>query len=268
MEARRGASGARGRAAGPPRFAAGTVISISSWTMAKWENLRRQMGHKVKPTSFRLGITEDWRSHWSASKKDFGDYLVEDQKVRKFVKGNYYYSGISKIVIERTSGTLGLTVHCARPGLIIGRKGVEVERLKSDLAELTGREVAIVIEEVAKPELSAQLVAEEVAQQLERRTSFRRAMRRSAEMTLEGGAKGVKIRLAGRLGGSEMARTENILLGSIPLHTLRADVDYGFTEARTKYGHIGVKVWINRGVLAPGKSVMEGTGDGADAEKG
>jgi small subunit ribosomal protein S3 len=215
------------------------------------------MGHKVRPTSLRLGITEEWRSHWFANKRQFGEYLVEDQKIRRYVKDNYYYAGISKIEIRRTRETVHVTIHCARPGLVIGRRGVEVERLKNGLDELTGRNVEIGIEEIRDPQLDAQLVAEDVAQQIERRTSFRRAIRRSAEMTMQSGALGTKIQISGRLGGSEMARTEKVLLGSFPLQTLRAMIDYGFTEAKTKYGNIGVKVWVNRGLLQPGESIRD-----------
>jgi len=224
------------------------------------------MGQKVSPISLRLGITEDWRSHWLADKRRFGEYLVEDQKIRTYVKHHYYYAGISKIEIRRTRDKVHVTIHCARPGLIIGRRGVEVDRLKGGLDELCGRSVDVSIEEVREPQLSAQLVAEDVAQQLERRTAFRRAIRRAAEMTMAAGAVGVKIQLAGRLGGSEMARREKRLLGSFPLQTLRAKIDYGFTEARTKYGHIGVKVWVNRGLLAPGQHMgQEEEQHGADA---
>jgi len=213
------------------------------------------MGQKVRPTSLRLGITEDWRSHWFANKKLFGEYLVEDYKIRSYVKNTYYYAGISQIEIRRTRGKLEVIVHCARPGLIIGRRGVEVDRLKGALEELTGSSVDVPIVEVKDPQLDAQLVAEDVAQQIERRTSFRRALRRSAEMTMAAGALGVKIQVAGRLGGSEMARSEKVLMGSFPLQTLRARIQYGFTEATTKYGKIGVKVWVNRGMLAPGERV-------------
>jgi small subunit ribosomal protein S3 len=222
------------------------------------------MGQKVRPTSLRLGITEDWRSHWFANKKLFGEYLVEDQKIRMYIKHHYYYAGISKIVLRRTRDRAHVTVHCARPGLIIGRRGVEVDRLKNGLDELTGRSVDVSIEEVRNSQLDAQLVAEDIAQQLERRTAFRRAIRRSAEMTMSAGASGVKIQLAGRLGGSEMARREKMLLGSFPLQTFRAKIDYGFTEARTKYGHLGVKVWINRGLLAPGQRI----GDEEESQNG
>lgn len=215
------------------------------------------MGQKVRPTGLRIGITENWRSHWMASKKDFGTFVVEDKHLRDHIKKNYYYAGVSRVIIQRTRDRVHVTVHCARPGLIIGRKGVEVDRLRNDLEELTDRSVEVGVEEVREPQLDAQLVAEEVAQQLERRTAFRRALRRAAEATMDGGAVGIKIQMSGRLGGSEMARREKVLLGSFPLHTLRAMIDYGFTEARTKYGHIGIKVWINRGLLAPGETIFD-----------
>lgn len=215
------------------------------------------MGQKVRPTGLRLGITEDWRSHWVASKRLFGEYVVEDHKIRTYIKHHYYYAGISKTVIQRTRDNVHILVHCARPGLIIGRRGVEVERLKNALVDLTGRQVEVAIQEVSDALLDAQLVGEDVAQQIERRSSFRRAIRRAAEMTMNAGAVGVKIQLAGRLGGTEMARREKVLLGSFPLHTLRAKIDYGFTEARTKYGNIGVKVWVNRGLLPPGATIFD-----------
>jgi len=220
------------------------------------------MGQKVRPTSLRLGITEDWRSHWVADKRNFGKYLVEDQKIRLYTKQNYGFAGISRIDIQRTRERVHITIHAARPGLVIGRRGVEVERLKAGLDELTGRNVEVSIQEVEDPQLDAQLVAEDVAQQLERRGSFRRAIRRAAEMTMAQGADGVKIRIAGRLGGGDMARVDKVLLGSFPLQTLRARIDYGFTEAKTKYGHIGVKVWVNHGLMAPGERI----GDREEAE--
>lgn len=215
------------------------------------------MGQKVCPTSLRLGITEDWRSHWFANKKQFGLYLVEDERIRRYIKRNYYYAGISKTIIRRTRGTVHVTVMCARPGLMIGRKGVEVEKLKNGLDDLTGSSVEVAIEEIREAQLDAQLVAEDVAQQIERRTSFRRAIRRAAEMVETAGALGVKIQVSGRLGGAEMARREKVLLGSFPLQTFRAKIDYGFTEAKTKAGNIGVKVWVNRGLLAPGATAFD-----------
>jgi small subunit ribosomal protein S3 len=217
-----------------------------------------------------LGITEDWRSHWVASGKLFGEYLIEDVKMRTYIKHHHYYAGISKIEISRTRDKVHVTIFCARPGLIIGRRGVEVDRLKNGLDELTGRSVDVSIEEIKEPQLDAQLVAEDVVQQLERRTAFRRAIRRAAEMTMAAGANGVKVLISGRLGGSEMARREKILIGSLPLQTFRARIDYGFAPAATKYGSIGVKVWINRGLLAPGQHIgdQEEREHGPDAEKG
>jgi len=215
------------------------------------------MGQKVRPTGLRLGITEDWRSHWVADKKTFGQYVVEDQKIRTYVKHHYYYAGIPKVEIQRTRDNVQVRVHCARPGLVIGRKGVEVERLKNALDDLTGHAVEVAVQEVPDPLLNAQLVAEDVAQQIERRASFRRAIRRAVEMTMSAGALGAKVQLAGRLGGSEMARREKAEEGSFPLHTLCAQIDYGFTEARTKYGNIGVKVWVNRGVLPEGETLYD-----------
>ncbi len=210
------------------------------------------MGQKVCPTSLRIGITEDWRSRWFADKKLFGTYVVEDEKIRRLIKRTYSYAGIPRIDIVRTRETLSILVHCARPGLLIGRKGVEVERLKGELEALTGRSLDVNVQEVERPELSAQLVAEEVAGQLQRRASFRQVIARAAEATMDAGAEGVRIGVAGRLTGAELARREKVLMGSIPLQTLTARIDYGFAEARTKYGLIGVKAWINHGRLAPG----------------
>jgi small subunit ribosomal protein S3 len=209
------------------------------------------MGHKVRPTSLRLGITEEWRSHWFAGKKQFGEYLVEDQMIRRYIKHNYFYAGVSRIDILRTRGTVHVTAHCARPGLMIGRRGVEVERLKAGLDELTEGSIDVAVEEVGEPLLCAQLVAEDVAQQIERRASYRRAIRRAAEMVMTAGAAGVKIQVSGRLGGSEMAKSEKVLQGQFPLSTFRAKIDYGFTEATTKYGNIGVKAWVFRGERSP-----------------
>jgi len=226
------------------------------------------MGQKIHPTSLRLGITEDWRSHWFADKKHFGDYLVEDERIRTYTQHHYYYAGISRIEIERTRDQVHVSISCARPGLVIGRRGVEVERLKNALDELVSEPVEVTVEEVRQPLLDAQLVAEELAQQIERRTSFRRAMRRRVEMSMGAGAEGIKIQVAGRLGGSEMSRREKTIEGHFPLQTMRAKIDYGFTEARTKYGHIGVKVWINRGLLPPGHRIdttKRGEPDAPDA---
>ncbi len=221
------------------------------------------MGQKVHPTGFRIGITEPWRSRWYAPKRSFGQLLVEDQKVRTFIKDNYAFAAVSRIEIERTREEVKVVLHSARPGLIIGRKGAEVDRLRDQLEELTGRRITVNIVEVAKPELSAQLVAEAVAQQLEKRSSFRRTLKQALDSTMQAGAKGVKIRVAGRLGGSEMSRDQVALKGSVPLQTLRGHVDYGFAQARCNYGIIGVKAWIYLGEYEDEKK--KEAGDGAHA---
>ncbi|HEY2157285.1 MAG TPA: 30S ribosomal protein S3 [Isosphaeraceae bacterium] len=221
------------------------------------------MGQKVRPTGFRVGIMEDWRSRWYANKHEFSDLLVEDFKIRKFIKKKYGYAGIPKIEIERTRDAVTVILHAARPGVIIGRKGSEVEKLQEELQGLTGRRIEIKIQEVARPEIDAQLISEDIAEQLQKRSSFRRTIKRALEQTMDGGAKGVKVLLAGRLGGSEMSRSEGSNLGSIPLSTLRAKIDYGFAEAKTAQGHIGVKVWVNQGDYLK----MEGS-DASDAQAG
>ncbi len=214
------------------------------------------MGHKVCPIGLRLGITQGWRSFWYADKKIFGSLLVEDQKIRKTIKKSYSFAGISLIEIERTRQDAKITLHTARPGLIIGRKGAEVDKLKEEIQKITGREVVIKIKEIMKPELQAQLVAENIAEQLEKRVAFRRAMKKALDASNDAGAKGVKMQVAGRLGGAEIARTEKMSSGSVPLHTLRADVDYGFAEAKTTYGVIGVKVWIYKGLISSEKEKL------------
>jgi len=205
------------------------------------------MGQKVRPTGFRTGIMIDWQSNWYASKQDFSELLVEDQKIRKYVKKRYKGSGISKIRIQRTREKVTVFIHSARVGMIIGKKGQEVDKLTKDLEDLCHRHIEVKTIEVNRPELDPQLVAEDIAEQLEKRTSFRRTLKKALDITMEAGAKGVKVQLAGRLGGAEMARTEKGMQGSIPLSTLRARVEYGFTEAKTAQGHIGIKVWINNG---------------------
>jgi small subunit ribosomal protein S3 len=204
------------------------------------------MGQKVRPTGFRTGIMVDWQSNWYASKQDFSELLVEDQKIRRFIKKRYK-EGISKIRIQRTREKVTVFIHSARVGMIIGKKGQEVDKLTKDLEDLCHRHIEVKTVEVNRPELDPQLVAEEIAVQLEKRSSFRRTLKKALEVTMEAGAKGVRVQLAGRLAGAEMARTESGMLGSIPLSTLRARVEYGFTEARTAQGHIGIKVWINNG---------------------
>lgn len=222
------------------------------------------MGQKVRPTGFRTGIMCDWQSRWYANKQDFADLLVEDQKIRDFVKRRYSRSGISRIEIERTREKVVVYIYSARVGMIIGKKGQEVDRLTKDLEDLTHRHVEVKTMEVNKPEVDAQLVAEDIAEQLEKRASFRRTMKRAIDQTMEAGAKGVRVQLSGRLGGAEMARQETNMAGSIPLSTLRARVEYGFAEAKTAQGHIGVKVWINNGdYLSPQED-----GDAAHAQAG
>jgi len=205
------------------------------------------MGQKVRPTGFRVGIMTDWLSQWYANKQDFGELLVEDFKIRKFVKKKYGRSGISRIKIERTREKVTVYVYAARVGMIIGKKGQEVDKLTKDLEDLCHRHIEVKTMEVNRPEVDPQLVAEDIAEQLEKRASFRRTLKRALDQTMEAGAKGIRIQLSGRLGGSEMARTESGMLGSIPLSTLRAKVEYGFAEGKTAQGHIGIKVWINNG---------------------
>lgn len=221
------------------------------------------MGQKVRPTGMRLGITEDWRSRWYASKKEFGALLVEDFKLREFIKTKYKFAGIPKIVIERTRDQVVVNLHTARPGIIIGRKGQEVDRLKSELEELTGRRMELKIVEVNNPNRSAVLVSEDMAQQLTKRGSFRRTVKRTLDQVMEAGVHGIKIELSGRLGGAEMSRKEKASRGSIPLSTLRRNIDYGFTVAQTSQGAIGVKVWIDLGDYTE-----EEDGDGANAPAG
>lgn len=208
------------------------------------------MGQKVNPKGFRIGVIKTWDSNWYAD-RDYTDLLHEDFKVRKFIKDKFYAAGVSKVEIQRTGNRLRVTIHTAKPGIIIGRGGQEVEMLKVELTKMTGKNVNINIQEIRKPELDAQIVAENVAQQLERRISFRRAMKQSVGRTMRVGALGMKIMISGRLGGAEIARTEWHSEGKVPLHTLRADIDYGFAEANTTYGKIGIKVWINRGEVIP-----------------
>ncbi len=226
------------------------------------------MGQKVNPTGFRTGIMIGWKSRWYASKREFADLLIEDHKIRAFVKrrkdrgGKAMYPMIAKIEIDRTRDEVKVTLHSARPGVLIGRKGERVEELQAELQKLTGRRINIKIEEIGRPEVVAQLVAEDICEQLAKRASFRRTMKRSMEQTMEAGAKGIKIQLAGRLGGAEMARREKQISGSIPLSTLRAKIDYGFAEAKIAQGHIGVQVWINQGMYS------EDEIDGTNAQAG
>ncbi len=204
------------------------------------------MGQKVHPYGFRLGVNRTWRSRWFA-RKDYGALLLEDLNLKMMLKKKFFHAGISHVEVERAANKLTIIIFTARPGIIVGKKGSEIERLKKDLQVLTGRDVNLKIQEVNKPELDPQLVAEGIAQQLEKRIAFRRAMRRAVDSTLRFGAKGIKVRVSGRLNGAEIARTEWYLHGQLPLHTLRADIDYGFAQAYTTYGVIGVKAWIYKG---------------------
>jgi small subunit ribosomal protein S3 len=205
------------------------------------------MGQKVRPTGFRTGIMIGWGSTWYATKADFSELLVEDFKIRKYVKKRYAGAQISKIRIERTREKVVVYVHAGRVGMIIGKKGTEVDKLTKELEDLTHRHIEVKTMEVHRPEVDPQLVAASIAEQLAKRSSFRRTMKKAMDVTMEAGAKGIRIQMAGRLGGSEMARNEKAMQGSIPLSTLRAKVEYGFAEAKTAQGHIGVKVWINNG---------------------
>ncbi|MGE5396464.1 MAG: 30S ribosomal protein S3 [Chitinophagales bacterium] len=208
------------------------------------------MGQKVHPKGFRIGVTRGWDSRWYAD-RDYTDLLHEDYRIRHFIKDKFYAAGISTVEIERTGNRVKVSINVAKPGIVIGRQGTEVEKLKTQLAAMTGKNVNVNILEIKKPELDAQIVAENVALSLEKRIAFRRAMKQSVGRTMRSGAKGMKINLSGRLGGAEIARSEWHAEGRVPLHTLRADIDYGFAEAMTTYGKIGIKVWINRGEILP-----------------
>lgn len=207
------------------------------------------MGQKVNPIGLRLGINRNWTSRWFPSQKVAPFNIGEDYKIRKFIKKELYYAGISEIIIERTTKKIKITVIAARPGLIIGKKGADIEKIKESLKKLVQKDVAINIKEVKKPQSNAQLAAENVAMQLERRVAFRRAMKKVMQSAMKSGAKGIKVKVAGRLAGAEMARTEWYMEGRVPLHTLRAKIDYGFAEAMTTFGIIGVKVWIFKGEI-------------------
>ncbi len=222
------------------------------------------MGQKMHPHGMRVGIIKDWSSKWYADSKNFGDYLVEDVKIRKFVKSKLYASGISKIEIERTAKMVKVNVFTAKPGLVIGKGGNLAESLKAELVKMIGKDVNLNIVEVKDVDINAQLVAENVAGQLERRISFRKAMKSVMQKAMKAGALGIKTSVSGRLGGADMARTEFYKEGTIPLQTLRADIDYGFAEANTTYGKIGVKVWIYKGEVLPEKPKKESKEGGED----
>ncbi len=216
------------------------------------------MGQKVNPYGFRLGITTDWKSRWFADRETYSDYIIEDWKIRDYLMTELPHAAISRVEIERTRDKLRVDVHTARPGIVIGRRGSEADRLRGGLTQITGNaKVQLNIQEIKQPELDAALIAQGVADQLAGRVAFRRAMKRAVQNALKAGALGIRVQCSGRLGGSEMARTEWYREGRVPLHTLRADIDYGFREARTTYGRIGVKVWIYRGDILPYKAQLE-----------
>ncbi len=220
------------------------------------------MGQKVNPHGLRVGIIKDWDSRWFADKKSFGDSLVEDYNLRVFLKKKLFQAGVAKIEIEKFANKVRVSIHAGKPGLVIGKGGTEIEKLKSELEKMTGKTVILNVIEVKVPDLSAQLVAENIASQLERRISFRKAMKQCMGRTMKLGAKGIKTYVAGRVGGAEIARTEQYHEGTIPLQTLRADIDYGFAEADTTYGKLGVKVWIYKGeILAEGRNTATETED-------
>jgi len=215
------------------------------------------VGQKVNPLGFRLGVIKDWNGRWYANKRSYADLLHEDLKVRKMIKQRFYQAGVSKIEIERAANRCKISIHTGRPGMIIGKGGAEVDKLRKDLEQKYGKQYQINIVEIKHPELDAQLVAENIAFQLERRVSFRRAMRQAQQRALKLGAKGIKVMVSGRIAGAEIARTEWHTEGNVPLHTLRADIDYGFAEAKTTFGQLGVKVWIYKGEVLPERKVKK-----------
>ena len=217
------------------------------------------MGQKMDPHGLRVGVIKDWSSKWYADSKNFADYLVEDYNIRTFLKKKLYAAGVSKIEIERTSDRVKVTVYTAKPGVVIGKGGAEIEKVKNELQKQTAQKLVVDIKEVKRPDKDAQLVAENIAQQLENRVSFRRAMKSCMGRALKAGVMGIKTSCSGRLGGADMARTETYNEGTIPLQTLRADIDYGFAEADTTYGKVGVKVWIYKGEVLPSKKNVEVT---------
>jgi small subunit ribosomal protein S3 len=211
------------------------------------------MGQKTNPIGLRIAVNKDWRSKWYAGKKDFGNLLAEDYKIRSILKKKLEGASVPKIVIERAATRCRITIYTARPGVVIGRKGAEIDKLKEELSRLTGKEIYVDIFEIKQPETDAQLVAENVALQLERRVSFRRAMKKALQTAMDFGAEGIKIRCSGRLGGAELSRVESYHEGRVPLHTLRANIDYGFAEANTMAGKLGIKCWICKGEDKPSK---------------
>jgi len=220
------------------------------------------MGQKVHPSGFRLAVIEPWRSRWYADKKNFGRLLLEDDRIRKHIYAEFKSAGVPRIEIERTGEAVNIIVHTARPGVLVGRKGVRVDQLKKSLQDITGMTCHLTVREIKRPELEATLVAEVVAEALEKRMAFRRAMKKAIQTTMQAGAKGVKVEINGRVGGSEMSRQAKEREGQVPLSTLRANVDYGTAEARTTWGVIGIKVWIYKGDLEPGEKVDWRQGEG------
>lgn len=224
------------------------------------------MGQKVNAHGLRVGVIKDWNAKWYANDKDFADYLVEDQEIRNFIKKTQYQAGISKIVIERFSNKIRIHIFAAKPGMIIGRGGAGIEALRLELEKLTGKTVFINIIEVKNVDLDAQLIAENIAGQLERRISYRRAMKQAMQRTMRSGAKGIKTSVAGRLNGAEIARSEHYAQGNVPMQTLRADIDYGFAEADTTYGKLGIKVWVNKGEVLTGREDILAVPDKKDEQ--
>ena len=223
------------------------------------------MGQKTNPIGLRVAVNKDWRSKWYADKKDFGKLLTEDRRIRDILKKKLESASVPKIMIERAATRCRITIFTARPGVVIGRKGAEIDKIKEELGKMTGKEIYVDIQEVKTPETDAQLVAENIALQLERRISFRRAMKRAVQTAMGSGAMGIKVRCAGRLGGAELARVESYHEGSVPLHTLRANIDYGFAEAHTLYGKLGIKCWICKGETKPEKPEAAGAAPAASA---
>jgi small subunit ribosomal protein S3 len=213
------------------------------------------MGQKTNPIGLRIAVNKDWTSKWFAEKKEFGKLLTEDREIRRILKSKLEGASVSKIQLERAASRCRITIFTARPGVVIGRKGAEIDKLKEELSKMTGKEVYVDIQEIKQPEMDAQLVAENIALQLERRVSFRRAMKKAVQVAMDFGAEGIKVRVGGRLGGAEIARVEKYHQGRVPLHTLRANIEYGFAEANTMYGKLGVKCWICKGDVAVPKKL-------------
>jgi small subunit ribosomal protein S3 len=220
------------------------------------------MGQKVSPVGLRIGIIRDWESKWYANKKEYAELLHEDIRIRQYIMKRLKDASVASVEIERAANRVNVTIHTAKPGMVIGKGGTEVDALRNQLNRMTGKRVHINISEIKVPELNAQLVAESIAQQLERRVAFRRAMKQAIQRTMRAGAKGIKVQVSGRLAGAEIARTEGYSEGTVPLHTLRADIDYALAEAHTTYGRIGVKVWIYRGEILPTKNVRKEAEEG------